>query len=175
MTKTFTINTGAAIAALLLTASAHAQVPRTITVQAAGLQCSTQAGTGTFSVSTWSVGASNTAQSTGASGAEARAGRATLGPVNLVKGFDECSPALFGALATGTRIQSVTLTDRDPNVSTRPAVTIQLQDVLISQFVVSDSGAGPTEAVSLTYGRITITNTTNGSKFCWDTGASNKC
>ena len=181
MYKTFTIHSSVAIAAVLLAGSVHAQNGSTI-VQSAALHCSTHAGSGAFNAISWSVGASMPAQSNGATGREPSASVAQLGSFNLVKAFDECSPALFGALVTGSILQTVTITDRgvDP-VNGGPQksspVTIQLQDVRVSQFMLSDgsSAAGPAESISLVYSKITITNLNNGSKFCWDNMLRHTC
>lgn len=173
MLKIITINAGTAIAAFLLASSAHAQAARNILVQSTGLQCSTQAGSGSFAVASWSVGASNVAlTTTGASGRET-VGKAQMGPVNLVRSFDECSPALFGVLASGMRLQTVTLNDRD--AAGRPNIIVQLQNAYVSQYTVSDGGTSPVESLSLTYDRITITNTANGTKFCWDLTSLRSC
>ncbi len=181
MYKTFTIHSSVAIAAVLLAGSVHAQNGSTI-VQSAALHCSTHAGSGAFNAISWSVGASMPAQSNGATGREAKPSVAQLGSFNLVKAFDECSPALFGALVTGSILQTVTITDRgvDPvNGGTHKSspVTIQLQDVQVSQFMLSDgsSAAGPAESISLVYSKITITNLNNGSKFCWDNMLQHTC
>ena len=184
MFKSFSIHSSLAIAAVILAGPAYSQ-PISTTAQSAALHCSTQAGSGAFSVLTWSVGATLSVPATGASGQEARAGAAQLGALNLTKAFDECSPALFQALVTAVRMPTFTITDRDrPDPGGREAshgsaspLTIQLQGVQISHYMVGDSGsaAGPSESISLVYERITITNTANGSKFCWDVAANRSC
>lgn len=173
MYKTFTLSSSLAVAAVLLAGSADAQ---TTIVQSPALHCSSRIGSGAFSAFSWSLGASAPVSTqNSASGSEARAQRPEVGPFNLIKGFDECSPALFQALVTGTRLPTVTVVERvlateEGSASKTTPVTIQLQGVAVTHYMLSEgtSNAGASESISLVYDRITITNNANGSKFCWD-------
>lgn len=182
MIKALKVQSAVAIAAVLFFAgSVHAQTGTT--VQSATFSCTTHVGSNSFKALSWSVGASSTPTSNGASGQEPKAGKAQLGTFNLVKTFDECSAALFGLLATGNITKTVTITDRGPDSNSGQAhysaspVTVQLQDVQITQYLLSDGGsaAGPAESISFAYGKITITNLNNGSKFCWDSALAHSC
>ncbi len=134
------------------------------------LNCSTAAGTGTFSVLSWSIGAQNSGITPGRTGRDVSS---TLGPLQFVKALDACTPILFGRVVTGTLVPSVTLTESSGGI---PLVTVKLTGVIVSSDQVSGSGgAPPSEAVSLTYTRISITNNPSGTTFCWDVSTLSPC
>src|SRR5262249_41771242 len=59
-----------------------------ITVKVAGLTCTTALGSGTFSVSAYSFGA--TQETSAAAGGGGGTGKSTVMPLNLARAFDEC-------------------------------------------------------------------------------------
>lgn len=134
-----------------------------------GLGCSTPAGAGGFSVSSFTFGASNTATTTGGG---AGAGKANVSDLQVTKAFNECSPALFGAVVTGKHFASAKLVHADGNGN--PVLTVDLTDVLITSYQISGS-AGPNvpmESVGFAYGKICITDAASGTKLCYDAAAS---
>src|SRR5262245_48835672 len=101
---------------LCLTLDATAQFPpgqakeqsgtSSITINIADLGCTTSAGSNTFVVTKYSFGAT---QTSGGAGGGGGAGKANISALNAARGFDECSPALFGAVVTGKHFPSVDL------------------------------------------------------------------
>ena len=156
-------NVVAVFATALFAHAAHAQTTL-IVLQAPFLGCTTNA-------ISWSVGGDNP----GAVASVApTAGRPMLAPVTLLKGFDECSAALFKTFATGIVLGPVTITDHDKKNNL--TLTIQLQNARISKYLLGDAdgNSGPAESIALTYERITISNPRNGS-FCFDTLGGRAC
>jgi type VI protein secretion system component Hcp len=127
-----------------------------------GLSCSTPLGSGTFRVLSWSTGASNT-------------GVASLSALAVTKLFDECSPALFGAVLRSQHFPTAQLTETD--VKGVPSMTIQLADVVATnyQLVGDQASAAPAEKLSFAFARITITDVSTGATFCWDTRLRTPC
>jgi type VI protein secretion system component Hcp len=126
----------------------------TTTVQIDGLNCTTASGFNSFHAVTWSVGVTDLAVS---------------------KLFDECSPALFGDVALGARINTVLLTEK--NSQGVPQMSVKLEKVLAStyQLVGNQSDASPVEQLSFAYGRITIKNLVTGVSFCYDRQSRTRC
>jgi len=138
-----------------------------ISVKVAGLTCTTSLGSGTFSAMSYAFGATQDS-SVGSSGGGAGAGKATIMPLNVTKLFDECSPALFGAVITGKHFATVDLTQQDGKG--HAIVTISLQDALISSYQIGGSQASdsPRESIQFDFKKICISEPGGGNKFCFD-------
>ena len=163
---------GLALAAVLFARSLNAQNPTL--VQSTGFHCSSSYGSGTFAANSWSVGGSTPATSGNSGAGGASASRPQLTSFDLIKAFDECSSALFQAFATGTRVPTVTITNTGQAGQKSP-VTIHLDSVEVTKYLLGDGGSSPVESISFLFDRITITNKANGSKFCWDTTMLKSC
>jgi type VI protein secretion system component Hcp len=137
----------------------------TITVKIDGLTCTTTLGSGTFPVQAWSFGATQSVAS--GSGGGGGAGKATVSDLSVQRKFDECSPALFGAVTTGKHFATLTLTQQDKK---GPVMIVTLTDILISayQLTGSQSNVDPVESVSFNFAKICINDIDNGAKACFD-------
>jgi type VI secretion system secreted protein Hcp len=138
-----------------------------ITVNIAGLSCQTTAGTNMFSVQAWSWGASNPV-TIGSAGGGAGAGKASVSDLVVQKNFDQCSPVLFGAVATGKHFNTLTLTQEDSNGNV--VLTVTLSEVFVSSWQMSGSvnQALPVESASFAFAKVCIEETGSGGKFCYD-------
>lgn len=137
-----------------------------IVVTVDGLTCTTSAGTGAFSALTWSFGANQTIDTN--TGGGSGAGKASLSDVTITKRTDSCSPLLFGDVVTGKRIAHVTIVQQDNNRD--DVFTVKLDEVIISKYQLSGSQSDevPTEQISFNFARITIMDSSTGTKFSWD-------
>jgi len=140
-----------------------------IAVTLGNLGCSTGAGTDAFSASSWSWGATNPGDLS--SGGGGGAGKVNVSDVNLTKAFDACSPALFGAVATGKHFPTLTLTHSN---SDGTVTTLALTDVIVSSWSAGGSvnSEGASETVSFAFGKVCLTDGGSGSKFCYDIKAN---
>jgi type VI protein secretion system component Hcp len=102
------------------------------------------------------------------------AGRPSFADVTVTKSFDECSPKLFDSSATGSLLNTVTLTQ---SVGGMPKLSVRLQTVLVASYNLSGSTATPfpAETITFRFEKITITNLSNGSKSCYDTTLLRPC
>ena len=141
--------------------------PSVIVADVNGLKCQTTAGTDSFDVMSWSWGVENSSTIGSATGG-AGAGKATFGELNVHKKFDQCSPALFGAVSTGKHFSSLTLTQEDSNGNV--LLTLTLDEVLVTNWQVSGSvhDEFPGESVNFAFAKICVKETAGGTKFCWD-------
>ena len=139
-----------------------------ITTTLSNLGCSTPIGADTFAVQSWSWGASNPVDLIGGGGG---AGKVSVSDVHVQKGFDGCSPALFGAVATGKAFQTLTLTQSNTDGT---ATTLLLTDVRVSSWQASGSIASEsaTESVSFAFTKVCLTDGVSGAKFCYDIKAN---
>lgn len=137
----------------------------TISVKVENLNCSTPLGSGTFNVQSWSFGASNTGDTSGGGGGGA--GKATVTDLSVRKKFDQCSPALFGAVTTGKHYKSATLTQEDKK---GPVMVVTMSDVVVSSYQLGGSQADrdPMEAVMFNFSKICINDVDSGSSVCFD-------
>ena len=135
-----------------------------ITVSVGALGCSTPIGTDAFAVLSWSCGASNPVDLSGGGGG---AGKVSLSDLNVMKAFDACSPALFGAVATGKAFPNLTLTASNKDGTT---TTLTLSDVHVSSWQASGSAASDAaaESVSFTFSKICLADGGSGARFCYD-------
>ena len=128
------------------------------------LGCSTAAGTDSFEVLAWSWGASNPVDVSGGGGGT---GKVSVSDFNVQKGFDACSPALFGAVVTGKAFQTLTLTQSN---SDGTATTVTLSDVRVASWQASGSTASESasESVSFAFSKVCLADAASGGKFCYD-------
>jgi type VI protein secretion system component Hcp len=173
VTKTFALT----ILALSFATAAAAQGPpglekkvpavqSGITIKIAGLHCSTSEGSDTFSATSYSFGADNSASTS--SGGGGGAGKATVLPLNAMKKFDECSPALFGGVVTGQHFQTVDLIQQDEKHQT--ILIINLSDALITSYRIGGSQASdaPVETLQIDFRKICISEPGGSNKLCFD-------
>ena len=141
----------------------------TLTIVGQQFACTTSVGAGAFNVLSWSWGASN--PTTIGSGGGGGTGKVSLSSLNVLKDFDACSPALFGAVATGRHFESATLVQSN---SDGTVTTLALTDVIIESWQASGSVATEqaTESVSLAFAKVCLTDGGSGSKFCYDVAAN---
>lgn len=154
--------------AMLLAVTSAGQLSPTVTtpssstssiVVAGGFNCSTPLGAGTFNVVSWNFGSTLTVTS--------GAGKPTIQPLFVQKAFDNCSPALFGAVTSGKVYNTVTLTQSDANKDV--LMTVTLTNVFVTSYQVSGTQTAemPTESVGFTFERICIKNANNGANMCY--------
>jgi type VI secretion system Hcp family effector len=105
----------------------------------------------------------------------------TADPLKVIKRFDNSSPALFLALATGKVFLSgvvITFFTDDPTRGGLIKVfTITLGTVIISSMSVADD-SGPeagAETVELTYGQIQLKDEASQQQSCWDLIRNAQC
>ena len=93
----------------------------------------------------------------GSSGGEARAGRANLSDVTVMKVVDKTSPLLFDDCVTGNYLQKVDLIyDKPMGDSQEDFFKISMQDVLITSIQLSGSNENPMESVSFAYSKVKV-------------------
>ncbi|HEU5450832.1 MAG TPA: type VI secretion system tube protein Hcp [Terriglobales bacterium] len=142
-----------------------------ITVKMDGMNCTTSAGTNEFPVQAWSWGASNPVTIGGATGG-AGAGKVSISSINVLKHFDQCSPALFLGVASGKQFATMTLTqeDTDNNV----ILTMSLEHVFVESWQLSGSvnDAVPTESVSFAFQKVCVKETSNSTTVCYNAGTN---
>jgi type VI secretion system secreted protein Hcp len=138
-----------------------------ITIKVGGLTCTTSEGSGTFSATAYSFGATQPTSIGSATGG-AGTGKASIMPLNVTKLFDECSPSLFGAVVTPKHFATVDLFQDDGKGHT--FLTIHLEDVLISSYQIggSQSSDSPRESIQFDFQKICVAEPGNGSKLCYD-------
>lgn len=109
--------------------------------------------TGFIDILSFSWGVSNTSTySTGASGKEAKAGRANFNDLTIMKVVDATSPLLADHCASGNILAKVyILYDKPVGDSQADYYRIYLQDALITSIQHSGSSENPTESVSFAY------------------------
>ena len=141
----------------------------TLTIVGQQFACTTSVGAGAFNVLSWSWGASN--PTTIGSGGGGGTGKVSLSSLNVLKDFDACSPALFGAVATGRHFETATLVQSN---SDGTVTTLALTDVIIESWQASGSVASEqaTESVSLAFAKVCLTDGGSGSRFCYDVAAN---
>ena len=163
-------STGLGLAAQGNSGKANNNKPQSaIAVNLSGLGCSTTVGTDAFSVLSWSWGANNPADLS--SGGGGGTGKVQVSDVHVTKPFDACSPALLGAVATGTHSPTLTLTQSN---SDGTVTTLALTDVIVSSWQASGSigSEAATESASFAFAKVCLTDGTSGSKFCYDLKAN---
>jgi type VI protein secretion system component Hcp len=135
-----------------------------IAVSLPSLGCATAIGPEAFQVLAWSWGASNPVDLS--SGGGGGAGKVSLADLSIQKAFDACSPALFGAVATGKAFPTLTLTASNKDGTT---TTLTLSDVRVSSWQASGSAASDAavESASFTFSKICLADGAT-ARFCYD-------
>ncbi len=106
----------------------------------------------------FSFGASQTAViGVGSSGGEARAGRANLHDLSIMKVVDKVSPLLFDDCVTGNYLKTVdVIYDKPMGDDQQDYYKIHLEDALITSFQHSGSSENPMESISFAYSKIKV-------------------
>jgi len=106
----------------------------------------------------FSFGASQTAViGVGSSGGEARAGRANLQDVSIMKVVDKVSPLLFDDCVTGNYLKKVDIIyDKPMGDDQQDYYKIHMEDALITSIQHSGSNENPVESVSFAYSKIKV-------------------
>lgn len=106
----------------------------------------------------FSFGASQTATyGSGASGMEAKAGRADFSNLTIMKVLDKTSPLLFDHCATGDIVKKIELFyDKPVKDKQEDYFKITLEDALITSVQLSGSSENPTESVSFAFQKIEV-------------------
>jgi len=162
MKRTLTI-----IATLGLAALANAQQAQsTIILDVPDIGCSTPMSSHGFSVQNWSFGATNPPAT---SGGTPVTGRVQISAITVAKVFDECSAALFGAVASGKHLNALTLTQTDVTGRIKE-MTVKLTDVIVSNYQLGggSTAAQPIESISFSFTQIVIVNNQNNTQAGWD-------
>ena len=104
--------------------------------------------------------------SNGGSGSDFRAGKASLGEVNILKAVDKTSPVLFQNCVTGTFVDSIDITYLQGLGSSggqKDYYKVHLEKVLITGFQNAGSSENPTESISFAFGKIKVSFNPEGS------------
>jgi len=114
--------------------------------------------TGAIDILSFSIGASNTSTyGAGASGLEAKAGRADLSNLSIMKVLDKTSTTLFNHCCSGDIPKKVILLyDKPVGTSQEDYYRVYLEDALVTSIQHSGSNENPTESVSFAFQAIEI-------------------
>jgi type VI secretion system secreted protein Hcp len=114
--------------------------------------------TDAIDVLSFSFGASMTnTYGAGSSGKEARAGRADISDLTIMKVLDKTSPALFDHCVTGNVLSKVTLLyDKPVGDSQQDYFKVEMTDALITSIQLSGSSENPTESVAFAFQKVVI-------------------
>jgi len=106
----------------------------------------------------FSFGATQTAViGVGSSGGEARAGRASLQDLTIMKVLDKVSPLLFDDCVTGNYLKTVdVIYDKPMGDSQEDYFKIHLEDALITSIQLSGSSENPVESISFAYSKVKV-------------------
>jgi len=112
--------------------------------------------TNAIDILSFSWGASNTAViGAGSSGGEARAGRANLSDLTIMKVADKTSPLLFDHCCTGNYLKKIDIIyDKPMGDSQEDYFKIHLEDALITSIQLSGSSENPVESISFAYSKV---------------------
>ena len=113
---------------------------------------------GCIDVLSFSWGVSQTAvYGTGASGKEAKAGRANFSDLTIMKVLDKTTPLLCDHCATGDILKKVYLLyDKPVGDKQAPYFRIWIKDALITSVQLAGSSENPTESVSFAFQGVEI-------------------
>jgi type VI secretion system secreted protein Hcp len=114
--------------------------------------------TDAIDILSFSFGASQTAViGVGSSGGEARAGRANLQDITIMKVVDKVSPLLFDDCVTGNYLATVDIIyDKPMGDDQQDYYKIHMEDALITSVQHSGSSENPVESVSFAYSKIKV-------------------
>jgi type VI protein secretion system component Hcp len=143
-------------AAFCLGNASQAWAANTITLTVSGLKCSTAAGPGAFQALSWSFGVQGSTETKPSP---------TLTDLSIIKLFDGCSPALFGAVTAGGKFATVTLVET--NSSGGPLLTVTMTAATVTGWFVSASSETPAESISFGFNKVCVEEATSGSTVCY--------
>jgi type VI secretion system secreted protein Hcp len=114
--------------------------------------------TDAIDILSFSFGASQTSViGVGSSGGEARAGRANLSDLSIMKVVDKVSPLLFDDCVTGNYLKKVDIIyDKPMGDQQEEYFKIHLEDALITSVQISGSNENPMESVTFAYSKIKV-------------------
>jgi type VI secretion system secreted protein Hcp len=93
----------------------------------------------------------------GSSGGEARAGRANVQDVTIMKVLDKTSPLLFDDCVTGNYLKKVdVIYDKPMGDSQEDYFKIHMEDALITSIQLSGSSENPVESISFAFSKIKV-------------------
>jgi len=93
----------------------------------------------------------------GSSGGEARAGRADVSDVTIMKVTDKTSPLLFDDCVTGNVLKKVdVIYDKPMGDSQEDYFKIHMENALITSYQLSGSSENPTESVSFAFEKVKV-------------------
>jgi len=93
----------------------------------------------------------------GSSGGEARAGRANVSDVTIMKVLDKVSPLLFDDCCTGNILDSVDIIyDKPMGDSQEDYFKIHMEKALITSVQLSGSSENPVESVSFAFAKVKV-------------------
>src|SRR4030088_1057567 len=106
----------------------------------------------------FSFGASQTAVlGPGSSGGEARAGRADVQNVSIMKVLDKTSPLLFDDCVTGNYLKKVDIIyDKPMGDSQEDYFKTHMEDALITSIQLSGSSENPMESISFAFSKVKV-------------------
>jgi type VI protein secretion system component Hcp len=157
----------AVVYALFMSTTARAQESKPpqsfITVIAEDLKCTTPLGSGIFGVDAWSFGAAIAKGTINTEGI----GQANVSDLNIQKKFDDCTPALFGAVTTSKHFPSLTLVQQDKKET---LMTVVLTDVVMSSYQIAGTQTTrePVEAIAISFAKICVSDVASGKNVCFD-------
>jgi len=106
----------------------------------------------------FSFGASQTSTiGAGSSGGEARAGRASVSDITIMKVLDKTSPLLFDDCVTGNFLKKVDIIyDKPMGDNQEDYFKIHLEDALITSIQLSGSSENPVESISFAFSKVKV-------------------
>lgn len=153
----------------LATAQLPPPSPQTIFGNVSGLACQ---GAGVPAFPGFTVFVFTFADAVKSGGSGAASGAPVFPDIAMTKGLDDCTPLLFGAVATGKRFPTVTFTVVSGNPAA-PLLIVTLQNVFFTSDRFTEDGADGNirdldELVTMNYDRITIKHVASGNTFTFD-------
>ena len=123
-----------------------------------GVQGPSTSKTGCIDVLSFSWGVSNTSvYGAGASGKEAKAGRADFSNLTIMKVLDKTTPLLCDHCASGDILKKVyILYDKPVGNAQQDYFRVYLQDALVTSVQLSGSNENPTESISFAFQAVEI-------------------
>jgi type VI secretion system secreted protein Hcp len=113
---------------------------------------------GAIDILSFSFGATQSAViGAGSSGGEARAGRANMQDVHIMKVLDKTSPLLFDHCVSGDYLKKVDIIyDKPMGSAQEDYFKIHLEDALITSIQLSGSNENPTESISFAFSKVKV-------------------
>jgi type VI secretion system secreted protein Hcp len=93
----------------------------------------------------------------GSSGGEARAGRANVSDITIMKVLDKTSPLLFDDCVTGNFLKKVDIIyDKPMGDNQEDYFKIHMEDALITSIQLSGSSENPVESISFAFSKVKV-------------------